>query len=123
MQCCYTGVWDETPGGKRKKKTKQNKIPNANASLCGSFQRDKGGRTTRQTQAGSVFVRENVHVLSLRLRPPRPIYFASAGVEEGAVFPTPPSLSRGGGTGEGESAEVPGEARCHTSRFWLIDTD
>lgn len=25
--------------------------------------------------------------------------------------------------GGGGSAEVPGEARCHTSRFWLINTD
>lgn len=66
-------AWDETPGGTGKKKNKQNKIPNANASLCGSFKRDKGGRTTRQTQAGSVFVPGNVHVL--RLRPPPPVLF------------------------------------------------
>lgn len=88
---------------KEKNKTKQNsQCERVSVWQLQTRQRRKDDKANTSRQR--VCARECAHFV-FKARPPRPIYFASAGVEKGA------------------GGEVPGEARCHTSRFWLINTD
>lgn len=114
-------AWDETPGGtgKKKKQTKQNsQCERISVWQLQTRQRRKDDKANTSRQR--VCARECARVKAPT--PPPSYLFCQCRFGRRRSFPDD-AIAQPGGAGGGGATEVPGEARCHTSRFWPINTD